>query len=194
MRRLLPLTLVCALLCGLALSSAPALAKNHHGSSSHSATQTTGQKSSGPTSGKGSGSGSHGGSGKSKSKGSGGGGSSAQGGNRVLNDCQAHGQLTHSYTKAELRQALSQMSATTKQYSNCYTVIQQALLHTVKGDSDSGGSSSSTTTIVIIIVVVLVVLAAIFGGLAVRRRRTGGPGGPSGPGDGGSPTGGPPAV
>ena len=157
MRRLLPLTLVCALLCGGALSSVPALARTPHVVAHHKASHGS--------------TGHHG-------KAHHGQGSGSQGGNRVLNDCQSHGQLTQSYTKAELRQALSQMSAATKQYSNCYNVIQQALLHTVKDGSGSGGSGSSSTTIVIIIVVVLVVLAAIFGGLAVRRRRGGGPASP----------------
>jgi hypothetical protein len=156
MRRLLPITLLCALL-GTAGFSVPALAKDHGHRHHHTVTATTSHH---PKTG-------------------GGGGASTAAGNRVLNDCGAHGQLTRVYTRAELEKALSQMSASTKQYTNCYDVVQQALLHNVKDGSGGGGSSSSTTTIVIIVVVVLVVLAAIFGGLAVRRRRGGGPPGGS---------------
>ena len=95
-------------------------------------------------------------------------------GNTVINDCQDHGQLTKTYPKAQLRDALAVMSPTTKQYSNCYDVIESALLHDTKaGGGGSGGSGSSTTTIVIIVVIVLILLAVIFGGLAVRRRRQG---------------------
>jgi ABC-type transport system involved in cytochrome bd biosynthesis fused ATPase/permease subunit len=110
--------------------------------------------------------------------------------NAVLNDCQSHGQLTKQYSKAQLRAALADMSAATKQYSNCYDVIQSALVRGVKtngGDSGSSGGSS-TTTIIIIVVVVVVLLAAVFGGLALRRRRGGGGGGATGGGGGEAPT------
>lgn len=107
--------------------------------------------------------------------------------NAILKDCQAHGALTKQYPKADLRRALAIMSPSIKQYSNCQTVIQQALLHgiNVNGGSGSGGGGTSATTIIIIVVVVILVLAAvIFGGLAIRRRRGGGgPGGAGGPED-----------
>ena len=92
----------------------------------------------------------------------------------VLNDCQNHGQLTHVYPVSWLRKARSMMSSDTAQYSNCSTVIDQAILHSIHGGS-GGSSSSGATTIVIIVVVVLVILAALLGVLALRRRRGGGP-------------------
>ena len=163
MKRLWPLALVCALLsvavlAGSALGADQHQHQHHHKHHQHhAATHSSGTSTSGGAT--------------SQS-----GGASAKSGQDVLNDCAAHGQLTHSYTPAQLKEALSEMSAATKQYSNCFDVIQRALLHGVKNTDDpSGGSGgSSTTTIVIIVVIVLVVLAAIFGGLAVRRRRAGG--------------------
>ena len=93
---------------------------------------------------------------------------------KVLNDCQSHGQLTRAYPVAWLHKALSMLSADTAQYSNCSTVIHQAILHSIHPGS-GGSSNSGTTTIVIIIVVVLVILAALLGVLALRRRRGGPP-------------------
>jgi cobalamin biosynthesis Mg chelatase CobN len=95
---------------------------------------------------------------------------------KVLNDCQTHGQLTKAYPVSWLRKALSMMSSDTAQYSNCSTVLHQAILHSVHDGGSGGSSSSGTTTIVIIVVVVLVILAALLGVLALRRRR--GRGGP----------------
>jgi hypothetical protein len=96
-------------------------------------------------------------------------------GNAVVSDCYSHGKLTKTYTKAELRHALSVMSSYIKQYSNCQSVVQNALATgevTVNGgggDSGGGGSSISTAVIVVIIVVVLAIVA--FAGLLIRRRR-----------------------
>ena len=117
----------------------------------------------------------------------------------ILKECQSSGQLTHTFSKADLRLALSVMSAEIKQYTNCYDVVHQALINdvTVSGKApapkSSGGSSLSTPVIIVIVVVVLA--AVVFGGLAIRRRRgggsgqppVGGPGGPPGAGPGGSP-------
>ena len=94
----------------------------------------------------------------------------------VLNDCNAHGELTHQYSRAQIKKALAIMSSATSQYSDCSDVLHNALAHNIAPAdvNGSGGSGSSTTTIVIIVVVVLLLLAAIFGGLVIRRRRGGG--------------------
>jgi hypothetical protein len=96
-------------------------------------------------------------------------------GNPVVSDCFSHGKLTKTYTKAELRHALSVMSSYVKQYSDCESVVQNALASgkvTVNGGGgdDSGGGSSSSTVVIIVIVVVVLVIAA-FVGLLIRRRR-----------------------
>jgi cobalamin biosynthesis Mg chelatase CobN len=161
MRRLPSLALVCALLSML-LAGAPAFAAGTHTHHAHhtatstdhasivaSATATTAELAS--SSGK----------------------ATTQNGLKVLNDCQNHGQLTHVYPVAWLRKAKSMMSSDTAEYSNCSSVIQSAILHSIHGGS-GGSSSSGTTTIVIIVVVVLVILAALLGVLALRRRRGGG--------------------
>jgi hypothetical protein len=96
---------------------------------------------------------------------------------KVLNDCQAHGQLTRRYPTSWLRKGLSMISSDTAQYSNCPTVLRQALLGTIR--PGSGGSGGSGSTIVIIIVAVLIILAALLAGLALRRRRGGRGAGPT---------------
>jgi hypothetical protein len=48
--------------------------------------------------------------------------------NAIIKDCLANGQLTHSYTTNQLRQALAVMPAATKKYTNCSNVISRALL------------------------------------------------------------------
>ena len=113
-------------------------------------------------------------------------------GNAALNDCQANGKLTHSYTLAELRHAQAVMPASVKEYSNCSDVINQAILAAVgKGSKTAGGSGSSSggsflPTPVIIILVVLVLAGVTFGAIAIRgRRQDGGPSGPGARGPGG---------
>jgi hypothetical protein len=99
-------------------------------------------------------------------------------GNPVVSDCFSHGKLTKTYTKAELRHALAVMSSYVKQYSDCESVVQNALATgkvTVNGGGDGGGgtggggSSISTPVIIVIVVVVLAIVA--FAGLLIRRRR-----------------------
>jgi hypothetical protein len=111
----------------------------------------------------------------------------AAGGNPIINDCEANGQLTHTFTLAELRHALAVMPASVKQYTNCYDVIQQALIQARKTGTAGPGSSSGSggsflPTPVIIVIVVLLVGAAGFGAMALVRRRRGGGGGGPGPG------------
>jgi hypothetical protein len=99
-------------------------------------------------------------------------------GNAVINDCQAHGALTHPYTVDQLRHALAVMPASVKQYTSCSDVVQNALVsarkHHGKLPVSSGSSGSSfLPTPVIIILVVLILAAVTFGALAIRRRRAG---------------------
>jgi hypothetical protein len=99
-------------------------------------------------------------------------------GNPVVSDCFSHGKLTKTYTKAELRHALAVMSSYVQQYSDCQSVVQNALASgkvTVNGGGsnnggDGGGGSSSSTAVIIVIVVVVLAIAA-FVGLLIRRRR-----------------------
>jgi hypothetical protein len=114
----------------------------------------------------------------------------AAAGNPIINDCEASGQLTHAYTLSQLRHALAVMPASVKQYTNCYDVIQQALIQARKtgsaGPAASGGSGGSFLPTPVLIILIVLVLAALgLGGLAlVRRRRR--------PSDGRSPHGGSP--
>jgi hypothetical protein len=108
-------------------------------------------------------------------------------GNPIINDCEANGQLTHTYTLSQLQHALAGMPASVKQYTNCYDVIQKALIQARKTgtagpatQSSSGGSFLPTPVLVVLIV--LVVGAVGLGVLALIRRRGGGAG--QGPGDG----------
>ncbi len=105
-------------------------------------------------------------------------------GNPIINDCEANGQLTHTYTLSQLRHALAVMPASVKQYTNCYDVIQRALIEARKtgtaGPATSSGSGGSfLPTPVLIVLIVLVVVALGLGGLALARRRRPPPG--SGP-------------
>lgn len=109
-------------------------------------------------------------------------------GNPVLQDCNAHGVITHNFTLAQLRHALAIMPASYKEYGNCLDAIQSALAKVRSGKPiapDSGSGGSFLPTPVIVILVVLILAAVTFGALAVRRRR-GGHGG--GPGDGDPPS------
>jgi hypothetical protein len=116
----------------------------------------------------------------------------AASGNSVINDCQSHGRLTHSYTLTELRHALAIMPASVKQYTSCYDVIFQGVL-TVRGGKTTGpkgGGGSFLPTPVIIILVVLILAGVTFGAIAIRQRRAGSGGdGPrrAGPGGAGPP-------
>jgi ABC-type phosphate transport system substrate-binding protein len=99
--------------------------------------------------------------------------SAAQAGNAVVNDCFAHGKLTHQYSKAELKHALAVMSSSVKQYSSCQSVIENALANpeSVQANGTGGGGGSSISTGLIIVIVVVVLAIVTFGGLLIRRRR-----------------------
>lgn len=95
-------------------------------------------------------------------------------GNAIINDCEANGVLTHQYSVAQLRQALSGMSATTKEYTDCFDVIQGALAKARRsgGTGSTGGSSGGSflPTPVIVILVILILAALTLGAIALRRR------------------------
>jgi hypothetical protein len=106
--------------------------------------------------------------------------------NPAITDCVAHGSVKSTYTSAQLRNALSTMSADVKEYTDCYDVLQRALLAQIGGSHQSGngsgsGSGGSFLPTPLIVVLVLLALGAVtFGALAIRRRRSG-DGPPSGP-------------
>jgi hypothetical protein len=96
--------------------------------------------------------------------------------NPVIADCNAHGKLTRTYTLPQLQLAITTMSVDVKEYTDCYDVINRALLAQTSKHSDSGGNGGGSggsflPTPVIVILVVLLLAAATFGAMAVRRRR-----------------------
>jgi hypothetical protein len=113
----------------------------------------------------------------------------AASGSAALSDCNAHDTLTHTYTAAELRDALATMPATMKEYTDCQDVITRALDTalgnggTAGGGAGSGGGGSSFPTAVVVILVLLALAAATFGAIEVRRRRAKAEEGPGGDGD-----------
>jgi hypothetical protein len=122
---------------------------------------------------------------------------------QAITDCNDHGRLTQPYSPQALRQALAQMPADVREYTDCFDVIERQLFKEL-GQSSSGaagtGSASSGSsflpTWLIVVIVVLALAAITFGALALRRRRTppgpagpagSAPGGPGAPGDPGAP-------
>jgi hypothetical protein len=92
-------------------------------------------------------------------------------------DCNTHTRLTQTYTAAQLRTALNTMPADVKEYTDCYDVIQRALLADIggiKADSSGGGGGGSSflPTPLLIVLGVLVVAAGVFAVIAYRRRST----------------------
>jgi hypothetical protein len=95
----------------------------------------------------------------------------------VLSDCNAHAQLTQQYPVGQLQTALATMGADQKEYTDCYDVIQRALLAdvgrlhsgTVASQRADGSSFPNTPLIALIGVAGFAAGALIF--LAVRRRR-----------------------
>jgi hypothetical protein len=93
----------------------------------------------------------------------------------VVGDCVAHGQLTQTYSEGQLKTGLSTMSATVKEYTDCYDVIQRALLNQIGGvkpkNAAAAGSGGSFLPTPVIVVLVLLALAGVtFGAIAIRRR------------------------
>ncbi|HET7049138.1 MAG TPA: hypothetical protein VFI54_12820 [Solirubrobacteraceae bacterium] len=89
-------------------------------------------------------------------------------------DCNTNSRLTHTYTEAQLRTALNTMPADIKEYTNCYDVIQRALLAEIggikaDGGGTGGGGSSFLPTPLLIVLGVLVVGAGVLAVIARRR-------------------------
>src|SRR5437763_13142551 len=100
---------------------------------------------------------------------------------QAVADCNAHGHLTRHYSVAQLRHALVTMSADVKEYTDCYDVIQRALLAQLAsirggggGGSDQGSGGSFLPTPLIVLLVLLALAAATLGAIAVRRRGSAG--------------------
>ena len=96
---------------------------------------------------------------------------------QVIVDCNSHGKLTGHYSAALLRTALRTMPADVTEYTNCYDIIQSALLAQVSSSDNAGprGSRSGSSgpflpTPLIVVLVLLVLAAAGFGAVAIRRR------------------------
>jgi hypothetical protein len=68
-------------------------------------------------------------------------GSALASGADVLKDCNNNGHLTKTYTQKELHQALAQMPADLREYSDCANIIRQAELGLSGGPG--GGSSAN---------------------------------------------------
>jgi hypothetical protein len=102
----------------------------------------------------------------------------------VITDCNSHGQLARSYSTNELRGALAALPADVKEYTNCYDVIQRALLsqagssgHRGSGTGSSSRSGAFLPTPLIALLVLLALLGSGFAVAAARRRRRAGPAG-----------------
>ena len=96
----------------------------------------------------------------------------------ALADCNDHAALTETYSAGQLQTALRTMPADQKEYTDCYDVIQRALLadighlHAASGDSQQSGGSSFLSTPVIIGIAVIAFAAAMLTGVALQRRRS----------------------
>jgi hypothetical protein len=88
-------------------------------------------------------------------------------------DCNAHAQLTRSYTVGQLRSALNTIAVDVNEYTACHDILERALLaelHPVKGGSGSGGGSFLPTWLLIVLIV-LVLGGGGLGVAALRQRR-----------------------
>jgi hypothetical protein len=99
----------------------------------------------------------------------------------VTRDCNSHGRLTRHYSTAQLHTALSTMPADVKEYTDCYDVINRALLAQIASPHDGGGGDASQKsggsflpTPLVVILGLLGLAAAGFGAVAIRRRWSGG--------------------
>jgi hypothetical protein len=95
----------------------------------------------------------------------------------VLSDCKDHAQLTQHYSLGDLHEALSTMGADEKEYTDCYDVIQRALLadlgrvHPGTAATQQGGGSTFLTTPLIILIGIAGFAAGAVTYLGVRARR-----------------------
>jgi hypothetical protein len=96
---------------------------------------------------------------------------------RVLSDCNFHAQLTQRYSAGDLQGALSTMGADQKEYTDCYDVIQRALLadlgriHPATIHAQDAGGSSFLTTPTIVLIGAVGFAAGAVAFLGVRGRR-----------------------
>jgi hypothetical protein len=94
----------------------------------------------------------------------------------AVSDCTSHGRLTRQYSITQLHAALAQLPTDIQEYTNCYAIIQRALLAQVSGSRPAGGQasqSSGSSFLPLPIVIVLIALgvgAVGFGALTLRRR------------------------
>src|ERR1700751_1379262 len=95
-----------------------------------------------------------------------GGGTGAQ----AITDCNDNGTLTGHYSADALRNALANMPADVREYTDCYDVIEKQLFAQLGTSSSTGtgGSSSSSggsvlPTWLIVVIVVLALAALTFG-------------------------------
>ena len=95
----------------------------------------------------------------------------------MVADCTSHGRLTHHYSVSELHTALTELPTDVQEYTNCYALIQRALLGQVSssrsgaGNASQGSSGSSFLPLpVVVVLIVLGVGAAGAGAFALRRR------------------------
>jgi len=97
-------------------------------------------------------------------------------GSPVIADCNSHGRLTQHYSVTQLQGALRTMPADVQEYTDCYDVVQRALLAELSNVHRGGGSTSAASsgsflpTPVIVLLAVVVLAGGTFGGLALRRR------------------------
>jgi hypothetical protein len=70
-------------------------------------------------------------------------GSALASGADVLKDCNNNGHLTKTYTQKELHQALAQMPADLREYSDCANIIRQAELGLGGGGTNSSNPAAS---------------------------------------------------
>jgi hypothetical protein len=95
----------------------------------------------------------------------------------ALADCNVHAQLTQHYSVGQLQDALANMGADQKEYTDCYDVIQRALLgdvgrlHPGRIDSQHTDSSSFVTPPLLALIGGVGFAAGAVTFLGARRRR-----------------------
>ena len=96
----------------------------------------------------------------------------------AVSDCTVHLRLTRHYTVQQLQQAISTMSASVKEYTDCSDVLQRALSAELSGRSVGGGSSGSGGSFLplpLLLALILVLLVGAGYGVAAARRHRGAP-------------------
>ena len=94
-------------------------------------------------------------------------------------DCAANdGRLTQQYTVAQLKQALTSISSSDKEYTTCSSVIQNQLelqlgAKNINGGGGSGSGGGSGTLILVIVVVVVILVGGGGALWAYRRNQRG---------------------